>query len=669
MALSNDALNAPVARSEFRLADAHTYDRRGPVRWIVSHLLRYPHFAIGFVAATLLVSVLRASVPRLTGRAFDLVRTTIGAGGAGDAAASAAGSAAAGSAAEALALAGPALLQLALALLAIILVQGLLELGSAFSVEILGQRLERDARDELYVSLLGKSQTFHNRQRVGDIMARATNDVRQLNPMMNPGVSLILDSFLSLIIPIVAIAFIDVRLLAAPLAFTVLFYFALRRYTRKLNPVTGRQRMLFGRMNAGLAETISGIEVVKAAAQEPAEKVKFESAARDFRDAFVEQGEIQARYLPLLILSVALAGAFLHGVVLVEAGDITVGELIAYVGLMGILRFPAFISIFTFTLVQMGVAGAERILELISAETEMDENVSGHAAPIQGEIVFEDVRFGYEDGGDVLEGISFRAAPGETIAIVGQAGSGKTTLTQLVSRIYDTRGGRVLVDGVDVRDWSLASLRSQISVIEQDVFLFSRPIRENIAFGRTVRGDTHGDTPGDAHGGTDGVPLGDALGTALENGETHASRGVLDQEAVEKAAHEAQAHEFITDTPEGYDTVIGERGATLSGGQRQRLAIARALNTDPRILILDDSTSAIDSATEDKIQGAIRRVLEGRTTLLITHRLSQIRWADRILILDNGRLADQGTHDELLARNPLYKRIFGHRDSRDGGQG
>jgi ATP-binding cassette subfamily B protein len=620
MALSESALPPRAPRSEFQHAGAHDYDRRGPVRWIISHLLRYPVFALGFVVATLLVSVLRSTVPRLTGQAFDLVSTTLAGGTA---------------TADAIAAAGPGLLRLALLLLAIILVQGLLELGSSFAVETMGQRLERDARDELYLSLLGKSQTFHNRQRVGDIMARATNDVRQLNPMMNPGVSLILDSLLSLVIPIIAIAFIDMRLLAAPLAFTFLFYFALRRYTRKLNPVTGRQRMLFGRMNAGLAETISGIEVVKAAAQEPAEKDKFERAARNFRDAFVEQGQIQARYLPLLILAAALAGAFLHGVILVDRGDITIGELIAYVGLMGILRFPAFISIFTFTLVQLGIAGTERILELISAESELDENAAGFESKIQGEITFDNVSFGYTEGKPVIDGITFRAAPGETIAIVGQAGSGKTTMTKLVSRIYDTTQGRVLVDGVDVRDWSLQSLRSQISVIEQDVFLFSRSIRENIAFGRGRGQD-------------------------------------IDDAAVERAAREAQAHDFITALPDGYDTVIGERGATLSGGQRQRLAIARALLTDPRILVLDDSTSAIDSATEDKIQSAIRRVLEGRTTLLITHRLSQIRWADRILILDGGRLADHGSHEELLARSPLYKRIFGRRDGADdsaNGQG
>jgi ATP-binding cassette subfamily B protein len=320
----------------------------------------------------------------------------------------------------------------------------------------------------------------------------------------------------------------------------------------------------------------------------------------------------------LLVFYVALAAGFMHAMLLYARGAISIGNVIAFMGLFGLLQFPTFISIFTFTLVQLGVAGARRILDLIKTETELDENRQGMSQGMRGEVVFENISFAYDDK-PVLKNISFHAHPGETIAIVGQTGSGKTTLTRLINRIYDATEGRVLVDGVDVRDWNLASLRSQISSIEQDIFLFARSIRENIAFGV----------------GQD-----------------------WDQDAIERCAGEAQAHEFITSFEKGYDTEVGERGVTLSGGQRQRIAIARAFLADPRILILDDSTSAIDSATEDQIQEAMYRVQEGRTTFIITHRLSQIRWADRILVLRRGELVDQGRHDELIRRCSAYRRIF-----------
>jgi ATP-binding cassette subfamily B protein len=478
--------------------------------------------------------------------------------------------------------------------------------------------LERDARDELYVSLLGKSQTFHNRQRVGDLMARATNDVRQLNPMMNPGVALITESLLSITVPLIFIATIDTRLLITPLIFLVFLGVSLRRYMKQLNPVSNAQRFHNGQLNAGLNETLSGIEVVKSTVQESNEKRKFLENAGRYRDSFIQQGIIQARYLPLLFLSIAFAAAFGHGLWLLSRNELNVGELVAYMGLMGVLRFPTFISIFTFSLVQMGIAGAERILELMREESELDENPQGYAEQMRGDILFDHVTFSH-GAVKVLDDVSFRAAPGETVAIVGQTGSGKSTLTKLVNRTYDVDSGTITIDGIDVREWNLASLRSQISTIEQDVFLFSRSISGNIAFG---------------------------LGQKAT------------QEKIERAAHDAQAHDFITSFKDGYETVIGERGVTLSGGQRQRLAIARALLTDPRILILDDSTSAIDSATEDKIQQAINRILEGRTTLLITHRLSQIRRADKILVVEQGKIIDQGTHTELLARSALYQRIF-----------
>ena len=586
------SLPANPSKGEFTVSGSHAYDRSSPLRWILSHLARYKGFIAGFLVTGLLTNVLFSAVPRLTGVAFDEVLK-------------------AQPSARRLAL-------IALAVLGIAVVRGVLDLLSSFSVETLGQRLERDARDELYLSLLGKSQTFHNRQRVGDIMARAANDVRQLNPMMNPGVSLITESITGIITPLVFIAFIDPVLLLAPLLFVVAFGFALRDYMRRLNPVSGAIRRSFGDLNAGLNETVTGIEVVKSAVQEAGERGRFVQNASRYRDRFVEQGEVQARYLPILLFSVALAGSFAHGLLLLSRGALSVGDLVAYMGLVGVLQFPAFISVFTFSLVQLGFAGAERILELMRQETELDENAGGHTAPVEGEIVFENVSFGYGEGDLILRDITFTAKPGETVAIVGQTGSGKSTLTKLVNRVYDVSQGRILVDGVDVRDWNLSSLRSQVSVIEQDVFLFSRSVADNIAFG-----------------------LGEA-----------------DRGAVVEAAKAAQADGFIRHFLNGYDTVIGERGATLSGGQRQRLAIARALLTDPRILILDDATSAVDSATEDEIQSAINRVLEGRTTLMITHRLSQIRRADTILVLHQGALIDKGTHEELLERCALYRRIF-----------
>ena len=327
--------------------------------------------------------------------------------------------------------------------------------------------------------------------------------------------------------------------------------------------------------------------------------------------------------LPLLesdlieVCQACVAGRLAETPLLWRAGAITLGQVVAFLGLFGTLRFPTWISIFSFNLVQTGVAGARRILELINTETELDDNPTGIAKPIEGEVRFEDVSFGYHEAA-TLKGVNFTARPGETIAIVGRTGSGKTSLTRLINRIFDVSAGRVLVDGIDVREWNLESLRSQISTIEQDVFLFSRTIAENIAFG---------------------------CATAT-------------QAEIERAAGEAQAHEFITSFSAGYQTEVGERGVTLSGGQRQRIAIARAFLTNPRILILDDSTSAIDSATEDQIQRAMRRISRERTTFLITHRISQIRWADRILVLDRGELLDQGTHEELLARCAAYRRIF-----------
>jgi ATP-binding cassette subfamily B protein len=584
-----------LTKKEFRLENEYHYNRVGPVRWIVSHVLRYSLFPLVMFLASVFNNAFYSFIQIMIGQAFDLI-TTPGWQTA-------------------------ALLGLALSALGLAAGQGLTGLMRNFAIEFAAQRVERDARDELYVSLLGKSQTFHGRQRIGDIMARATNDVHMLNLMLSPGLMLITDSALAVVVPVALIGRLKLELLLVPLIFLILLAITLIDYNRQLSPVSAAMREQFGTMNAGLAEAIAGIEIVKANIRERYEWDKFTQNARLYRDYFVKQGQIEARYLPMLMFSLAWAGGFLHALLLWRAGSISLGQVITFMGLLGTLRFPTFISIFSFDLVQTGIASAGRILELINAETELDENPAGVARPIRGEVVFENVSSGY-NGQPVLKNVTFTARPGETIAIVGQTGSGKTSLTRLINRIFDVDSGRVLVDGVDVRDWSLESLRSQISTIEQDVFLFSRTLAENIAFG-----------------------CADASQTAIE-----------------QAAHEAQAHEFITSFRDGYYTEVGERGVTLSGGQRQRIAIARAFLTNPRILILDDSTSAIDSATEDQIQRAMRRISRQRTTFLITHRLSQIRWADRILVLQRGELVDQGTHEELMARSADYRRIFARYD-------
>ncbi len=576
-------------QGEFSVQSAQRYDTTSIARWIVSHLARYRGFAAAFLSLALFSSVAYSFASILTGRIAE----------------------------EMLKPASGRLLELSLALFGVLAANGLASLAASFSAENISKGLQADAREELYLSLLSKSQTFHSRQRVGDIMARATDDTQMLGLMVVPGSNLIIESLLAIVVPCAFLGAITPELLAVPAVFLVCHFLALRAYVRQLGPVMIRQRGEFGRLNAGLEETVSGIEVVKASAREGFEREKYDRVSRSLRDTTIEQGVIEARYLPLFLFAVATGGMFLHCLWLHERGVLGISGIIAAMGLMGVLRFPTFISIFTFALVQAGLASAARILGIIRSETELEENAGGHDAVLSGQIAFEGVSFSYGDR-QVLSKVSFQVEPGRTVAIVGQTGSGKSTLTQLVNRIYDPSEGRVLIDGVDTRAWSLHALRSGIGKIEQDIFLFSRSIADNIAFARP--------------------------------GATRAE--------VEQAAKDASAHEFISALPNGYDTPIGQRGVTLSGGQRQRIALARAFLSDPRILILDDSTSAIDSATEEEIQHALRRIQAGRTTLLITHRLSMIRWADVILVLERGELVATGNHERLLRTSPVYRRIF-----------
>jgi len=585
-------IHLPMTTAEFVLPQRFPLDHRSAPRWILSHVRPYWYLVLMTTIGAVGNAALAALVPVLTGSAFQAI------------------------------LADPPqtdqLLTLALWILVSQFIRGLLQLGRNFGAELIGQRLERDIREELYVSLIGKSMTFHNLQPVGDTMARATNDVREINLMFNPGFNLVIGSVNFLIMPLFFAPRYHPSLVLVPALFIVGYFLSLAQYLHELRPIADSVRKSFGQMNSHLAEALDGIEIVKGSAQESAEVERFTGNARSFRDAFVRQGDVEARFLPLLLMGLAEAGSFLHAILLYRAGLIQIGDVVAFVGLIQLFGFPVFASLFAYSQVSLGLASARRILELIQRKTELDHNPAGYSRPMRGELEFKHVSFGYHDTERSLHDISFCVEPGQTVAIVGQTGTGKTTLAKLINRTYDIQGGQLLVDGVDVRDWNLDNLRRQISIIEQDVFLFSRSIAENIAFGNP--------------------------------GATRAE--------IEAAARSAQAHDFITSFQDGYETVIGERGVTLSGGQRQRLALARAFLTDPRVLILDDSTSSIDSATEDQIQRAIFKAAEGRTTLIITHRLSQIRWADLILVLRKGRLSAMGTHEQLMSESDAYRRIF-----------
>lgn len=582
-----------TAPAEFSLSQQKVYDRSSPARWVWSHASRHGWIIAMLILGALGNAALAAVVPVLTGDAFNaMLKPTPDTS---------------------------VLLPLALIIGFSQIIRGALQLGRNFGAELLAQKMERQVRDELYLSLLGKSMTFHNLQPVGDTMARATNDVREVNYMFSPGANLVIGSFVFILMPIFAAGRYHPSLVITPIAFIILYFVILFRYLKTLAPITDEVRASFGTMNTHLSESLDGVEVVKGASQENAEVDKFVMNASRVRNAFVKQGDLEGRYAAMLLLGAAYAFGLFHALILYHNGLLNVGAVVAYFGLLRLLDFPTFTSIFAYSQVSLGLSSARRILELMNRETNLDQNATGYAGAIKGEVEFHNVNFSYGlENENELEGISFKVKAGQTVAIVGQTGAGKTTLVKLINRTYDATQGQVRIDGVDVRDWNLAALRSQISMIEQDIFLFTRSISDNIAFGK----------PG------------------------------ASSSEVEAAAQSAQADDFIHSFDKEYETIVGERGATLSGGQRQRIALARAFLTDPRILILDDSTSAIDSATEDRIQRAISNAARGRTTFIITHRLSQIRWADLIIVLRKGRIAAIGSHDELMETSEAYSRIF-----------
>jgi ABC-type multidrug transport system fused ATPase/permease subunit len=483
--------------------------------------------------------------------------------------------------------------------------------------------VEMDMRNGLYAHLVRLSFGFYDRHQTGQLMSRATVDLQGVRFFLGYGLIFFFQNVLTVLSVTVVLFFFESRLALIALAVTPLLVVLAYRYSRVAHPTLRDVQQKLADVATVAEESIVGVHVVKAFAQEPAEQAKFDARSESVFRQTLRANRQRALYVPLIsfVPLLAQAAVLLVGARMVQRGDLSVGSFVAFNLYLGMLVTPLRSLGMWVGQAQRATASGERIFQVMDEPEEVaDRPGAVELPPGPGRVAFEGVSFEYLPGRPVLDGVDLDVPAGRTVALIGHTGAGKTTLTSLVPRFYDVTAGRVTVDGLDVRDVALASLRREIGVISQDPFLFSATVRENIVFGA----------------------------------------GELPDEAVEAVARAAQAHEFIERLPQGYDTVIGERGITLSGGQRQRLAIARALAVDPRILILDDATASVDASTEALIRVGLRGAMAGRTTFIIAHRLSTIALADEIVVLAGGRIAARGTHDELIESSPVYHEIYEH---------
>jgi ABC-type multidrug transport system fused ATPase/permease subunit len=511
-------------------------------------------------------------------------------------------------------------------------VGGIVALGIVRAVLMFGRRMisgrqalavEMDLRQSLYAHLVRLSFGFYDRHQTGQLMSRATVDLQGVRFFLGYGLIFFFQNALTVFFVTGVLLLFQWKLALIALAITPVLVVLAYRYSHVSHPTLREVQQKLADVATVAEENIVGVHVVKSFAQEPKEREKFKFRTEAVFDQTIKANRQRALYVPLIswVPLVAQAAVLLVGARMVTSGELSVGGFVAFNLYLGMLVVPLRSLGMWIGQAQRATASGERIFQVIDEPEEVTDRPGAGELPAGGgHIRFEGVGFEYMPGRPVLEDIDLEVPPGRTIALIGHTGSGKTTLTSLVPRFYDVTAGRVTIDGADIRDVKLRSLRSEIGAISQDTFLFSATVRENITFG----------APG------------------------------LSDDEIEHVARLAQAHEFIERLPEGYDTVIGERGITLSGGQRQRLAIARAIAVDPRILILDDATASVDASTEARIRLGLREAMEGRTTLIIAHRLSTISLADEIVVVDQGRIAARGTHDDLLETSQVYRDIYEH---------
>ncbi|NVY23552.1 ABC transporter ATP-binding protein [Listeria monocytogenes] len=511
-------------------------------------------------------------------------------------------------------------------LLLIMIISTIIRTICRYTYQIMCERIGQNSlfriREDLYKKLQSLDFDFFNNTRVGDIMTRMTGDTDAIRHFVSWVSYNILENVFLFSFAIIIMATIDWKLTLALVIVTPLIAVLTMKMSSKAQPVFYEIRESFSRLNSMVEENISGNRVVKAFAREDFEMKKFHEHNEDFKKRNLDSADVSRTYLPVLdsLAGMLVVITLIFGGYLVIKGQMTLGDLVAFNGFLWMLNGPMRMSGWLINDVQRFIASSFKIQDMMATDAKIPIHAEKPAPSLQGHVEFKNVSFHFEDdpNTDVLKNISLKASPGQTIAILGETGAGKSTLVNLICRFYDPTSGEILIDGVDARKWHVRELRNHIATVMQDIFLFSDTIEGNIAFG--------------------------APDATMED--------------VRRMARIADADHFIETMPESYDTIVGERGVGLSGGQKQRISLARALLKNPSILILDDTTSAVDMETEVKIQGELKKITENTTTFIIAHRISSVKEADEILILNHGEIIERGTHTSLLAEKGYYFDIY-----------